>query len=156
MPMNIATARPPSIARVVAALRDFGLRNAGTPLLMASTPVSAAQPEENALATRKIRANPMMSPCSDCSSKPADSAFRSWPRTWIWKKPHASIRNIPTMKAYVGMANAVPDSRMPRRLIAVSKTMAVTAKITLCWAMNGTAEPMLDIAEAIDTATVST
>ena len=54
------------------------------------------------------------------------------------------------------MANAVPDSRIPRRLIAVSSTMAVTAKTTLCWAMNGTAEPMLDIADAMDTATVST
>ena len=54
------------------------------------------------------------------------------------------------------MAKAVPDSRMPRRLIAVSSTIATTANNTLCWAMNGTAEPMLDIAEAIDTATVST
>ena len=44
MPMNMVTASPPSIASVVAALRDFGLRNAGTPLLIASTPVRAAQP----------------------------------------------------------------------------------------------------------------
>jgi hypothetical protein len=56
----------------------------------------------------------------------------------------------------VGIANAVPDSRIPRRFAAVSSTMATTAKRTLCSAMNGTAEPMLDIAEAIDTATVST
>ena len=53
------------------------------------------------------------------------------------------------------MANAVPDSRIPRRLTAVNSTMAVTANATLCWAMKGTAEPMLDIAEAIETATVS-
>ena len=52
------------------------------------------------------------------------------------------------------MAKRVPDSRMPRRLAAVNNTIAVTANATLCWAMNGTAEPMLDIAEAIDTATV--
>ena len=52
------------------------------------------------------------------------------------------------------MANAVPDSRMPRRLIDVSSTIAVTANSTLCCATNGTAEPMLDIADAIDTATV--
>ena len=45
---------------------------------------------------------------------------------------------------------------MPRRFSAVSSAIAVTANATLWWAMNGTAEPMLDIAEAIDTATVST
>ena len=60
------------------------------------------------------------------------------------------------MNAYVGTANAVPDSRIPRRLIAVRIDMAMTANHTLCWSMNGTAEPMLDIADAIDTATVST
>ena len=54
------------------------------------------------------------------------------------------------------MANAVPDSRMPRRLTAVSSTIATTPKSTLCWAMNGTAEPMLAMADAVDTATVST
>ena len=54
------------------------------------------------------------------------------------------------------MANAVPDSRIPRRLAAVISTIADTAKITLCSAMNGTAEPMLDIAAATETATVST
>lgn len=57
-PMNIAIARAPINASVVAALRDFGLRNAGTPLLMASTPVSAALPEENARRIRKAKATP--------------------------------------------------------------------------------------------------
>jgi hypothetical protein len=47
-PRNIVTASTPIISSVVAALRPFGLRNAGTPLLIASTPVSAALPEENA------------------------------------------------------------------------------------------------------------
>ncbi len=46
----------PSSSRVVAALRLLGLRNAGTPLLIASTPVSAAQPEENARARRNMSA----------------------------------------------------------------------------------------------------
>ena len=65
---------PPSSSSVVAALRDFGFWNAGTPLLMASTPVSAAQPDENARATRKTNAKPRTSPCSDFTVKPADSA----------------------------------------------------------------------------------
>ena len=54
------------------------------------------------------------------------------------------------------MANAVPDSRMPRRFIDIRIRIAATANHTLCWATNGTADPMFDIAEAIDTATVST
>ncbi len=41
---------------MVAALRDFGLRNAGTPFEIASTPVSAADPDEKARASRKISA----------------------------------------------------------------------------------------------------
>ena len=44
----------PSSSRVLAALRLLGLRKAGTPLLMASTPVRAAQPDENARASRNI------------------------------------------------------------------------------------------------------
>ena len=43
---------------MVAALRLLGFLNAGTPLLIASTPVSAAQPEENARSSRKSMANP--------------------------------------------------------------------------------------------------
>ena len=54
------------------------------------------------------------------------------------------------------MANAVPDSRMPRRFIDARSRIAMTANNTLCSLMNGTADPMLDIADAIDTATVST
>ena len=39
---------------VVAAFWLFGFRNAGTPLLIASLPVSAAQPDEKARASRAI------------------------------------------------------------------------------------------------------
>ena len=66
----------PSSSSVVAALRDLGFRNAGTPLLIASTPVSAAQPDENARAIRNTNANPRISPCSACISKSADSALQ--------------------------------------------------------------------------------
>lgn len=48
----IVTAIRPSSSSVLAALRLLGLRKAGTPLEIASTPVSAAQPEENARASR--------------------------------------------------------------------------------------------------------
>jgi len=49
------------------------------------------------------------------------------------------------------IANAVPDSQTAQ-FIEASTRIATTANNTLCCAMNGTAEPMFDIAEAIDTA----
>ncbi len=49
---------PPSSASVVAALWLFGSRKAGTPLEIASTPVSAAQPDENARASSTTIAIP--------------------------------------------------------------------------------------------------
>ena len=63
---------------------------------------------------------------------------------------------MPTMNAYVGIAKAVPDSRIPRRLIDANNRIAITANSTLWVLTNGTADPMFDIAEDIDTATVST
>ena len=49
----------PSSSSVVAAFLLFGFLNAGTPLEIASTPVSAAQPEEKVRASRKIMAKPV-------------------------------------------------------------------------------------------------
>ena len=48
----IVIAIMPSSSSVVAAFLLFGRRNAGTPLEIASTPVSAALPDENARASR--------------------------------------------------------------------------------------------------------
>ena len=56
--MNIVTAMPPSRSSVVAAFLLFGTLNAGTPLLIASTPVSAAQPELKARSSRNDQASP--------------------------------------------------------------------------------------------------
>ncbi len=52
----IVIAMTASISSVLAALRLFGRRNAGTPLEIASTPVSATLPEENARASRNTSA----------------------------------------------------------------------------------------------------
>ncbi len=57
----MVTAIAPSRAIVVAAFLLLGLRKAGTPLLIASTPVSAGHPEENARSSRKTRAAPVYS-----------------------------------------------------------------------------------------------
>ena len=81
MPINRLTAIVPSSSSVVAALRDLGFRKAGTPLLIASTPVSAAQPDENDRATRKTNAKPVIELRSACITNPADSARIGSPST---------------------------------------------------------------------------
>ena len=62
-PSSMTAAIPPSASSVVAALRDLGRSKAGTPLEIASMPVRAAQPEENARSTRNAPARPV-SPAS--------------------------------------------------------------------------------------------
>ena len=55
----MVTEMVPSSSNVVAAFLLFGFLKAGTPLEMASTPVSAAQPEEKARANRATMTNPV-------------------------------------------------------------------------------------------------
>ena len=56
--MSIVMEMRPIISSVVAALRLLGFSKAGTPLEIASTPVSAAQPDENARSSRNTMAMP--------------------------------------------------------------------------------------------------
>jgi hypothetical protein len=60
------------------------------------------------------------------------------------------------MKAYVGMANAVPDSRTPRRFSNVMTTTMRIATGARCAAMNGMAAAAFSTPEDTDTATVRT
>ena len=95
----MVTAIMPSRRSVVAALRLLGLRNAGTPLLMASTPVRAAQPDENA------RASSSMSPIVvSGSSQPSwgiscRSALATSGRVPVasWIRPYPHIPRIAKM-----------------------------------------------------------
>jgi hypothetical protein len=154
-PENISTEMPPSSISVVAALRDFGLRNAGTPLLIASTPVSAAQPCVNERSTSSASARPVSaSPCAS-SSMSALGARTSSPSSSTRVRPQTIIVPMPSMNAYVGIANATPDSRTPRRLMAVSSRIATTANATLFSATIGISAPTLAAAAEIETATVS-
>ena len=93
-------------ASVVAAFLDFGLLNAGTPLEMASTPVSAADPEEKLRANRKISGRPV-SACSASMWKEALCAGTSAPKM-NWTRPVSIIAAIEKMNAYTGIANAEP------------------------------------------------
>ena len=58
MPTNMVMEKNPMIASVSAAFLALGFLNAGTPLLMASTPVNAVQPEANARIARRMTARP--------------------------------------------------------------------------------------------------
>ena len=59
------------------------------------------------------------------------------------------------MKQYVGIANAVPDSRTPRRFISAMTTTTTTA-MSVTWApRTGKAEARLATPAETDTATVS-
>ena len=140
---------------MVAALRDLGLRNAGTPLLIASTPVSAAAPWVNERRISSTSAKPVNASPSASSVRLALAASTGWPSSRIRTSPQTIIAPMPIMNAYTGMAKAVPDSRIPRRFTAVSSTIAPTANDTLCSATSGTSAPMLAAAAEIDTATVS-
>lgn len=60
------------------------------------------------------------------------------------------------MNRYVGAAKARPDSRTPRRFIAVSRPTKTSAISTRYSASSGIAEMMLSTPEATDTATVMT
>ncbi len=93
---NIVMAMAPSMNRVVAAFLLFGLRNAGTPLAIASMPVRAVVPEENARATRKPRARPV-NVLSGTIVQLALSATSASPCA-IRQSAKNSIPKIPTMK----------------------------------------------------------
>ena len=74
---------------MVAAFLLFGLRNAGTPLEMASTPVSAAHPEEKVRASKATIAKPVKAAYFGSGSIPYWALS-----TWIWS-PSTRMRNRP-------------------------------------------------------------
>ena len=59
MPTNIEIAMAPMSASVVAAFLLLGARNAGTPVAIPSTPVSAVQPDAKARNARNAKAKPV-------------------------------------------------------------------------------------------------
>ena len=75
---SIVIAMVPSRSRVVAAFLLFGLRKAGTPFEMASTPVRAALPDEKARASRKTSARPVRLPSA---GYPGAGMIVSWARS---------------------------------------------------------------------------
>ena len=90
----------PSSSSVVAAFLLFGFLNAGTPLEIASTPVSAAQPEEKVRASRKTMAKPVKghSPGPARSRTGRCARGTSSPSTKIRNSPQPIMASMPTMK----------------------------------------------------------
>ncbi|MCY1224919.1 hypothetical protein D9M72_370970 [compost metagenome] len=134
MPASMEAAMTPSRSRVVAAFLLFGFWKLGTPLLMASTPVRAAAPEENARSNRNAPASPTRpssNPAAGTIVKSADGAFPNWP-VRAWKTPTAVIPRMEAMKMYVGTAKTLPASLMPRRFTN-AKMMTPTVAINACW-----------------------
>ena len=106
MPTNMVTAMAPIATSVRAALRLLGLRNDGTPLLIASTPVSAVQPEAKARSARKIvNAPPTWAVRGSGSWALTAGARRGRRRREI--SAVASSRKTPKMKPYVGSAKSL-------------------------------------------------
>ena len=98
----IVTAIAPSSSSVVAAFWLLGRRNAGTPLEIASTPVSAAQPDENARASRNTSAavvSGSSQPGAVWMSRSALSASGRAPATIRRKQPTAHMPRMAAMKA---------------------------------------------------------
>ena len=86
-----------------------GLRNCGTELAIASTPVSAEQPDANAFRT---------------SSTPTVSVtcgrlWSSGTTGWLRTRPITMTAKIDTMNATVGSMNSRADSATPHRFAPV-------------------------------------
>ena len=115
----------PRRANVFAAFSLFGLRNAGTPLEIASTPVSALHPEENARAKRNTSAIPAIEPCSVIVQF-ALSALSSFPCADLTTAQIVTNAML-AMKKYAGIAKINPESRKPLRFITVMRIISAKA-----------------------------
>ena len=90
-----------------------GLRNAGTPLEIASTPVTAEHPDANAFSSNRIPTVSVAWNCSACRSC-ATGCERSAATTIV-------ARTL-TMNTTVGTISALADSAIPNMFTAVRIT----------------------------------
>ncbi len=149
-PRKSVIAIVPRIASVWAAFFPCGFLNALTPFAIASTPVRAVDPDENARRSAKSVIVPT----------PAGSAFgvTAWCAcpVAISKIPARTSVPIARTKRYVGSAKRRPDSRTPRRLARTMSASAASESATLCELSEGTNDVIAKMPAEIETATVST
>ena len=151
MPTN-RTASRTAIASIVEAafLASVGL-NAGTPLAIASVPVSATEPLANARSSRKIPIGSVASSiASGCRGHGAAVPLA------MATTPLPTMNSAMPMNRYVGMAKMLPDSRRPRRLATVIRAMATSAISTRSGFRFGDTEISWSTADEVETATVMT
>src|SRR3954454_2675011 len=149
-PRNIAIAIAPSAVSVVAAFRPCGLRNALTPLAIASTPVSAVEPEANARSTTNAVTAPAPPTigCGETACGHVPSAQRA--------NPTPISAKIDATNAYVGIAKRIPASLTPRRFANAIRTTKKSDSVSSWPRSDDTAEVSASTPAATDTATVST
>ena len=122
------------IARVLAAFRLLGLANAGTPLLIASTPVRAVQPEANARIASRTRPSPANVPVA-CTGRSADSARTVSPVASAHRREREHDVDAGD-EAVGGDREGAARSRTPRRFIRVSSATNPTDSAT-AWSAEG-------------------
>ena len=139
----------PSSISVRLARTARGSRNSGTPLAMASTPVSALHPAEKAL--RMSRTVTALRPVVGSCDVPSCGSLR--PRGWM--SPTAMMASSPTMNTIVGSRKARAVSPRPRRLSSVMKTRIPRHRGIVAPSREGKADWSAATPAAMETATVS-
>ena len=143
-------AMTPSTPSVRAAFFDCGRLKALTPFAIASTPVRALAPEENAFRIRKMPRAPAPG-ASSCGE-----TARGQPVVAHFVTPTPTARSIEPMNRYVGIANTRPDSRTPRRLTSVIRTTAPSERAVSYACREVTADVIASTPLETETATVNT
>ena len=130
-PSSITPRIVPSSISVRLARLTRGSLNCGTPLAIASTPVSALQPAEKAFSSSSTLT--ASSGTRGTSGTPGCGACRA--SGWI--RPITMMASRPTMKTIVGSRNARAASPRPRRLSTVTTARMTRQMTTVSWVRHG-------------------
>ncbi len=146
-PISIGPSRAPSISSVRWARLARGSRKEGTPLAIASTPVSAEQPAAKAL---RINSTPRASLMGIGCAVPTIAAGCER------MSPMMMMPTIAQTNSTIGSIRNLALSAMPHRFTAVSRARPPRHTASRCGARTGNAEARLAAPAARLTATVST
>jgi hypothetical protein len=108
-PTSITPSNTPRAISVRWAVLTRGLRKAGTPLAIASTPVTAEQPAAKALSSSTIPS----------AWVPGARLLPMIASLWEWTSPITIVVRTLTMKIAAGNSSSLADSAIPNMLTAV-------------------------------------
>ena len=146
-PISITASRTPSEISVRCAVLTLGSRNAGTPLEIASTPVTAEHPDANAFNSNRIP-TVSVAPTGILDPITATGCGRSAPTT--------IVARMLTTKIAVGSASSLADSAIPNMFTAVRISSPTRVMASRWCDSDGNTLPRLAAPAARLTATVST